>query len=129
VVATYYDYTVAARDISGNESGLSEEVRAMAGVGAAGSMWIYPNPVAEETTIRFVPPRGESGTDTGYSLRIYDVAGRLVRSMDGSGGTSEPRTVHWDATDDGGARVASGTYFCVASNGAGVLRSKVMVLR
>jgi len=119
---------VTSRDVAGNESGLSSDVRAIAGASAAGTMWVYPNPLVEQTTIRFVPPGGGSGS-ADYSLSIYDVAGRVVRTMDGHGGSSEPQTLHWDATDDGGTRVASGTYFCVISSSAGALREKLLVLR
>ena len=130
---TYYEYVVAARDAMGNESGLSEAVRVMAGVGVSGHIWVFPNPVVDHTAIRFALPqstRAPSGRSlSGYTLRIYDVAGRLVRTLDDTSAGSEPRTVLWDATDDAGRRVASGTYFCMVANRAGALRTKLLVLR
>ena len=131
---TYYDYAVAARDVAGNESGLSQRVRVMAGVGVSGCIWVFPNPVVDHTAIRFALPQRPQGQsrssgDSGYTLRIYDVGGHLVRTLDGTSSASEPRTVRWDATDDGGKRVASGTYFCVVASRAGTLRAKLLVLR
>ena len=127
----YYDYAVAAQDASGNESDLSARVRIMAGASTAGQVWVFPNPVVNQTSIRFAPPRPASGSDGGgrNSLRIYDAAGRLVRTLDGGSSGSEPRTVQWDARDEGGQRVASGAYFCVVANHAGTLRTKLLVLR
>jgi len=128
---TYYDYAVAARDAAGNESGLSQEVRVMAGVSASGHIWIFPNPVVNHTAIRFALPQGRSRTssDDGYTLRIYDASGRLVRTLDGTSSASTPRTVYWDARYDGGQPVPCGTYFCVLANRAGTLRTKLLVLR
>ncbi|MFH1689216.1 MAG: fibronectin type III domain-containing protein [Candidatus Eisenbacteria bacterium] len=127
----YYDYAVAAHDAAGNESDLSAGVRIMAGAGAAGQIWIFPNPMVTQTSIRFAPPRAASESDRGgrNSLRIYDAVGRLVRTLDGGSSGPEPRTVRWNARDDSGQRVASGTYFCVVANQAGTLRSKLLVLR
>jgi hypothetical protein len=131
---TYYEYVVASRNVMGDESGLSEAVRVMAGASVSGRIWVFPNPIADHTAIRFALPqspqaRSGNSLDSGYTLRIYDVVGRLVRTLDGTSPASEPRTVHWDTTDDGGRRVASGTYFCVVANRAGALRTKLLVLR
>lgn len=127
----FYDYAIAARDAAGNESDLSDRVRVMAGAGVAGQVWVFPNPMVNVTSIRFAPPRPTSGTDGGgrNSLRIYDAAGRLVRTLDGGSSGPEPRTIQWNARDEAGVRVASGTYFCVVANRAGTLRTKLLVLR
>jgi len=131
---TYYDYAVAARDAAGNESGLSEEVRVMAGASLSGHIWVFPNPVVNHTAIRFALPQNQQGqsrtsSDDAYTLRIYDASGRLVRTLDGTSSASEPQTVYWDARYDGGQPVPCGTYFCVIANRAGTLRTKLLVLR
>ncbi len=130
---TYYEYVVAACDAAGNESGLSQAVRVMAGAGVSGRIWVFPNPIVDHTALRFALPQFQQAPSRSslsrYTLRIYDVAGRLVRTLDGTSSESEPRTVRWDATDDGGRRVASGAYFCVLANRAGTLRTKLLVLR
>ena len=58
---TYYDYVVASRDAAGNESGLSQPVRVMAGAGVSGRIWVFPNPIADDTSIRFALPRFPHG--------------------------------------------------------------------
>jgi hypothetical protein len=130
-LGTYYSYAVAARDAAGNESGLSQEVRVMAGASASGHIWIFPNPLMRHTAIRFALPQERSGDsrDDRYTLRIYDASGRLVRTLDGTSSASTTRTVFWDARYDGGRPVPCGTYFCVLANRAGTLRTKLLVLR
>jgi hypothetical protein len=67
----------------------------------------YPNPFNPQTTIAFELPKRESVT-----LRVFDMAGRLVRELI----AAEPHTlgrheVVWNGRDDSGRLVASGTYF------------------
>jgi hypothetical protein len=66
----------------------------------------YPNPFNPQTTIRF--SLRDKGTVT---LRIYDVAGRLVKTLvdevRDAGAYIEP----WDGRNNRGARIASGVYF------------------
>jgi hypothetical protein len=66
-----------------------------------------PNPFAAETTIRFEAPGA-----TPVKLRVFDVAGRAVRTLvDGitPGGTAH--RVRWDGRNDHGEAVAAGVYF------------------
>jgi hypothetical protein len=66
----------------------------------------YPNPFNPSTTIRF------SLAGPGHaSLRIYDVSGRLVRSLVNGTVDSGPHEILWDGTNDRGAGTASGVYF------------------
>jgi hypothetical protein len=67
-----------------------------------------PNPFNPVTRIRYdVPASG--GT---VSLAIYDVSGRLVRSLIDRAVEPGVRSVVWDGRNDGGASVASGVYYC-----------------
>lgn len=66
----------------------------------------YPNPFNPRTTIRF-----DLQAAGPVRLSVYDVAGRLVRTLvdsDLSGGTQE---VTWDGRDASGRGVGSGSYF------------------
>jgi flagellar hook assembly protein FlgD len=66
-----------------------------------------PNPFNPTTVIRYdVPAAGGNVT-----LRIYDVAGRLIRTLVDGAQTSGQKSVTWQATDDLGSRVGSGVYF------------------
>jgi hypothetical protein len=67
-----------------------------------------PNPFNPTTQITFELARREN-----VEISVYDVKGRLVKSLfKGERGTG-PHSVTWDGTAANGARVASGVYFYV----------------
>jgi hypothetical protein len=68
-----------------------------------------PNPFNPQTRISYTIPHGPSTTPV--SLRVYDVAGRLVRTLVNAPESPGIHVVGWDGTDDRNARVASGVYF------------------
>ncbi len=82
------------------------------GTGADGGVFVTrleharPNPFNPRTTIEYgvaAPSR--------VMLRVYDLAGRVVRTLvDGDVEAGEHKVV-WDGTTDGGQRAASGVYF------------------
>ena len=60
------------------------------------------------------------------SLRIYDLAGREVRTLATGRGEAGTRTLEWDGRSDGGLTLASGTYFArLVHEGAAVNRTVV----
>ncbi len=66
-----------------------------------------PNPFNPETVIRYdVPENGGMVT-----LRIYDVAGRLVKTLIDGQQTAGGKSAAWNGTNNRGSRVASGVYF------------------
>ena len=66
----------------------------------------HPNPFNPQTVIRFSLPRAQD-----VSLRVYDVQGKLVRTLvDGHQGAGV-HEVAWRGRDDRGGEVASGLYF------------------
>lgn len=65
-----------------------------------------PNPFNPTTSIRFDVPAG-GGLVT---LRVYDVSGRLVRTLVNGAQTAGLKTVEWNGTNDAGNSVATGTY-------------------
>lgn len=82
----------------------------VAGVEAQGAAFRMgapaPNPFASTSTVRFtLPSRGPA------TLRIYDLAGRVVRTLLDQDLAGGDHTVTWDARDDAGQRVHVGTYF------------------
>jgi hypothetical protein len=84
----------------------------------------WPNPGREGTQARFTlvePARVE--------LQVYDVRGRVVRTLvDGIRGAGD-HVVTWHGLDDSGARVSSGTYFLKFSNGSEVRTERVTRIR
>ncbi len=71
----------------------------------------FPNPFNPETWIPYYLADAAAVT-----LRIYNVKGELIRSIDvgrqaAGAYTSKQRAVYWDGKDDTGQAVASGVYF------------------
>ena len=65
-----------------------------------------PNPFRQSSTLRFTLPGRAHAT-----LRIHDLAGRLVRSLVDADLPAGAQATSWDARDDRGVHVAGGTYF------------------
>jgi hypothetical protein len=66
----------------------------------------YPNPFAASTRIEFLVPRGERAT-----IEVFDIAGRVVKTLSSATSRGSPGFVVWDGTDLRGQSVASGVYF------------------
>lgn len=84
-----------------------------------------PNPFAGETRVVFDAP-GDAGM---VELAVYDVAGRLVRTL-ASGPVERGRhEVVWDGKDSGGSDVAAGVYFVRLEAGGAARTEKAVVVR
>ncbi len=66
----------------------------------------YPNPFNPITTIAY-----DLDQSAALSLKVYDTAGRLVRTLDQGMQPAGPAQVIWSGVDDQGRSVASGVYF------------------
>jgi hypothetical protein len=105
-------YKVTALDFVGNESDPASAgtVTAVAGPVIPKTFGLYPNvpnPFNPTTVIRYdVPPSGGAVT-----LRIYDVSGKLVRTLVDGPQTAGQKTAAWNGRDNRGHSVASGVYF------------------
>jgi hypothetical protein len=65
----------------------------------------YPNPFNPFTNLSFTLPEAAN-----YSMKIYNVAGQLVRSYDGTGAAGL-NVITWNGKDNAGNDVSSGVYF------------------
>ncbi len=83
-----------------------------------------PNPFNPATKISFSIP--ESGH---VDLRVYDVAGRLIRTLVDGKLAADRHEVIWDGTNNGGRRVASGVYFYRIEAGKHEMTKKMVLLR
>ncbi len=84
----------------------------------------YPNPFNPATRIEFGLER-----DAQVSLRVFNVQGRLVRTLVDSYLAAGPRTVEWDGKDDAGSAVASGTYYMKLEGGGSYQSHTVNLLK
>jgi len=83
-----------------------------------------PNPFVSETSFAFSLPRAGPVT-----FHVYDVRGRLVRSLMEDWTRGGPHTLVWDGCDQNGRRLASGVYFCRLASGSEAASQKVLFLR
>lgn len=84
-----------------------------------------PNPLNPRTDISF-----ELGKRTQVQLAVYDVSGRLVRTLV-AGDVMDPgkRSVTWNGDDDRGSPVASGTYIYRLQAGAIEKSNRMTLIR
>jgi hypothetical protein len=119
-----YSYVLVA---GGREIGRGEEIEVLYQPAAPAAFLLhaaYPNPFNPRTELRFDLPRAGKVT-----LRIYDLRGRLVRTL---ANEVLPAAVHlrsWDGTDATGRRVASGAYYARLSGPDGVATRKLLLLK
>jgi Peptidase family C25/Propeptide_C25/FlgD Ig-like domain len=86
-----------------------------------------PNPFsagATSTQIRF-----DLGETAKVSLKIYDTAGRLVRTLADHSMTPGSHLVNWDGSDGTGRQVSSGVYYYILDTGAVNQSRQMLVLR
>ncbi len=84
----------------------------------------HPNPFRDHTSVAFSLPDRQRAT-----VAVYDVTGRLVRTL---ASQTLDRGLHektWDGLDEAGAKVPSGVYFGVLRTGGDQLVRKIIVLR
>ncbi|MBT8400181.1 MAG: VCBS repeat-containing protein [Rhodothermia bacterium] len=83
----------------------------------------YPNPFNPTTTIQFELPTASS-----VSVRVYNVMGQMVKTLvSNEMKESGAHSVVWDGRDQGGLKVASGTYIYSLEYG-NTRKAKSMVL-
>jgi hypothetical protein len=86
-------------------------------------IWNYPNPFGPQTTIAYT-----LSSPAEVRLEIYDVAGRLVRTLVSEPGTPGEHRLSWDGRDLRGIRVSPGIYFIrLEVGGRGTTRTLVRI--
>ncbi|MBM3313592.1 T9SS type A sorting domain-containing protein, partial [candidate division WOR-3 bacterium] len=82
----------------------------------------FPNPARTRLSIRYALPR-----QTRVSVKLYDIAGKLVTTL--ANNVQKPGYYHinWNRTDARGRSVPAGVYFCtLAADGQRFSRKVVM---
>ena len=84
-----------------------------------------PNPFNPKTLVRF-----ELGHPAELSLRVYDIAGRLVRTLEAGRPYGAGRhQVEWNGTDAAGRSVASGVYILRIDDGQSQAMNRMTLLK
>mgnify|MGYP001826565860 CR=1 FL=1 len=120
----FYSYAMV---IGGNELGRSDEVEVEFTSGLPTVFALhgnYPNPFNPVTTIKFDMPR-----QAHVKLAVYDIAGRLVKTLVDEVRPASSHSVIWDGSDRTGRRVASGTYYYVIQTDSFRATEKMMLVK
>ena len=84
----------------------------------------FPNPFNPSTTIRFsIPHAGRT------RVVVFDLAGRVVRTLVDEDLAAAAHAVEWRGLDAGGRQVASGVYFYRVSSGDHAFTGRLALIR
>jgi hypothetical protein len=83
-----------------------------------------PNPAHGATTLRYALP--EAGT---AELRIYDAAGRRLRTLAAGGESAGRHTLRWDGLDASGRAAPGGLYFARLETRHGMTSRRFVLVR
>lgn len=82
-----------------------------------------PNPIVDRSSISYtLKDRSEIG------LKIYDAAGKLVRTLEEGIYNAGTRVVAWNAKDNNGRKVSAGIYFCKLRIGNSSVLTKALTV-
>lgn len=84
----------------------------------------HPNPFSASTMIEYSTEEA-----TTVSLRVYNIEGKLVRTLAEGESRAGSRSVSWDGRDDNGRAVSSGVYFYRIDDGSASQTRKMLLLR
>ncbi|MBI4178906.1 right-handed parallel beta-helix repeat-containing protein [bacterium] len=88
--------------------------------------FIYPNPGPDATGSMSFKYNLQGAADV--SLKIFDMGGKLVKEMKGSG-IAGSNTLTWDTTNKHGQRLGSGVYIYKLESGGTTLVDKLAIVR
>ena len=110
-------YVDVALTVTGDVTAIDDVPHAFQLTGAV------PNPFNPQTSIHYALP-----TTAPVTLRLYDVQGRLVRTLVEGIQPAGAHQVRWDGRDDSGRASASGVYFArLTQGGSQQVKSLVLV--
>lgn len=92
-------------------------------VGALALIKAYPNPSAATSAIEY-----QLSSPSAVEAQIVDATGKRIKTL--SVGFQQEGTHHiqWDATNDVGAAVASGSYTCIIRTGGEMAAQKIIII-
>ncbi len=122
-----YYYKITAVDFSGNESAPGAALHTSDALPSGPVFALHgavPNPFNPSTRINYSLAEGGR-----VQLTIYDVAGRLVRTLVDDVLSAGEHQVRWDGRNQAGKTMASGAYFSLLRSGELVQRRQMLLMK
>ncbi len=124
----HYNFYSTEVEDNGGSSPDGDAIASDVGDGAVPSaLWLStgaPNPFEGTTTLSFgIPASGAA------RVTLYDVRGKLVRTLVAGARAAGPQEVTWDGNDERGQRLPSGVYFARLEAHGAVVTRKVVLIR
>ena len=130
-IGTTNYYRLIAVDHAGNQSGYSVPVEATLLSIENGSVPLeftlhqnHPNPFNPTTKIRYDLPE-----DAVVDIAVYDMMGRLIKTLASVQQKAGYHALQWDATNDFGQTVPAGVYMCTIQAGDRIQTNKMVLLK
>ena len=101
-----------------------DDARLPAGTGLEFALSVIPTPFAREATIAYTLP-----AEAEVNIRVYDVQGRLARTIPQSQMPAGRHSARWDGRNDVGRLCSPGIYFVELEAGSRVRRTPTVLLR
>ena len=124
---------VKAIDWAGNASNWSQRRQFTVGIEEINSGTIpaifnlyqnMPNPFNSRTEIRYSIPR-----ECNVSLSIYDISGKVVKTLVNETMNAGVYSVSWNGNDNDGRKVGQGVYFYILKTAGEKMQKKMLMLR
>ena len=84
----------------------------------------YPNPFNPTTTLRYELPE-----DAIVNITIYDMVGRIIRTLVNDSQTAGYKSIQWNATNDRNEPVSTGLYLYTIQAGKFRQTEKMVLLK
>ncbi|MFH1502753.1 MAG: M1 family aminopeptidase [Candidatus Eisenbacteria bacterium] len=103
---------------------LTQSSTGVNGEASSVALHVPTNPTGADARLSYsIPAAGH------VDLRVYDVSGRLVRTLVNGGVAAGVHGVTWDGVSSDGARAASGVYFVRLTSERGAATNRLVLLR
>jgi hypothetical protein len=122
-----YDYRIADVDYDGNKEYHSLQLMGISPASIPITYVLhqnYPNPFNPITTLSYDLPE-----DALVNITIYDMMGKVVRTLINMEQTVGYRSVQWNGTNDNGSPVSAGLYLYTIQAGEFVQTKKMVMLK
>jgi hypothetical protein len=88
------------------------------------TLQVSPNPAKTLTAIRYSLPIQEN-----VKLQLYDISGRLIKTLINERKSAGNYSLIWNGTDDNNRKVGEGVYFCILKTDNEFLKQKILMVK